>query len=203
MHRGEDEVSKESCEGLPGGQGRKRRYRTSLSDRRACMLVPAKSLSRAWLFATPWTVAHQAPLSMGFSRQGYLSGLPYPPPGDLPDPGIKPVSPVSPALQADSLPLSMGSPAVVLNYMFVYLWQEIRRSRKSAYYSIILLRAAITKDHRLGGLNSRDLFSHSLEAKSPRSRCRKIDFFWELSVCLVDGCLFPVFTHFPPCMSVS
>ena len=41
MHRGEDEVSKESCEGLPGGQGRKRRYRTSLSDRRACMLVPA------------------------------------------------------------------------------------------------------------------------------------------------------------------
>ena len=51
-------------------------------------------------FATPWTVAHQAPLSMGFSRQEYWSGLSFPPPGDLPDPGIKPGSP---ALQADSL----------------------------------------------------------------------------------------------------
>ena len=50
--------------------------------------------------ATLWTVTHQAPLSMGFSRQEYLSGLPFPSPGDLPDPGIKPVSP---ALQADSL----------------------------------------------------------------------------------------------------
>ena len=45
------------------------------------------------LFATSWTVAHQAPPSMGFSRQEYWSGLPCPPPGDLPDPGIKPVSP--------------------------------------------------------------------------------------------------------------
>ena len=47
-----------------------------------------------------WTVAHQAPLSMRFSRQEYWSGLPFPPPGDLPDPGIEPRSP---ALQADSL----------------------------------------------------------------------------------------------------
>ena len=51
--------------------------------------------------ATPWTVAHQAPLSMGFSRQEYWSGLPFPSSRDLPDPGIKPGSP---ALQADSLP---------------------------------------------------------------------------------------------------
>ena len=50
------------------------------------------------LFATPWTVAHQAPLSMGFSGQEYWSGLPCPPPGDLPDPGIEPVSLMSPAL---------------------------------------------------------------------------------------------------------
>ena len=49
---------------------------------------------------TPWTVAHQAPLSMGFSRQEYWSGLPFPSPGDLPNPGIKPGSP---ALQADAL----------------------------------------------------------------------------------------------------
>ena len=47
--------------------------------------------------ATPWTAAHQAPLSMGFSRQECWSGLPFPPPGNLPDPGTKPASPVSPA----------------------------------------------------------------------------------------------------------
>ena len=56
------------------------------------------------LFETPWTVAHQAPLSMGFSWQEYCSGLPCPPPGDLPDPGTEPESPASSALQADSLP---------------------------------------------------------------------------------------------------
>ena len=62
-----------------------------------------KSLSRVlWtrLFAILWTIAHQAPPSMGFSRQEYWSGLPFPSPGDLPDPGIKPRSP---ALQADTL----------------------------------------------------------------------------------------------------
>ena len=55
---------------------------------------------------TPWTVAHQAPLSMGFSRQEYWSALPRPPPGDLPDPGIEPTSLMSPALQAGSLLLA-------------------------------------------------------------------------------------------------
>ena len=59
-----------------------------------------KSLSRVRLFATPWTVAHQAPPSMGFTRQEYWSGLPFPSPGDRPNPGIEPRSP---ALQADSL----------------------------------------------------------------------------------------------------
>ena len=59
-----------------------------------------KSLSHVRLFVTPWTVAYQAPLSMGFSRQEYWSGLPFPSPGDLPDPGIKPRSP---ALEADTL----------------------------------------------------------------------------------------------------
>ena len=59
-----------------------------------------KSLSCVQLFASPWTVARQAPLSMGFSRQEYWSGLPFPSPGDLPNPGIEPGSP---ALQADIL----------------------------------------------------------------------------------------------------
>ena len=64
------------------------------------MKVKVKLLSRVQLFATPWTVAYQAPPSMGFSRQEYWSGLPFPSPGDLPDPGIEPQSP---AFQADTL----------------------------------------------------------------------------------------------------
>ena len=59
-----------------------------------------KSLSRVRLFVTPWTVAYQAALSMGFSRQECWSGLPFPSPGDLPDPGIEPGFP---ALEADAL----------------------------------------------------------------------------------------------------
>ena len=55
-------------------------------------------LSRVQFFVTPRTLAHLAPLSMGFSRQEYWSGLPFPPSGDLPDPGTIPVSPMSPAL---------------------------------------------------------------------------------------------------------
>ena len=59
-------------------------------------------LSHIWLFATPWTVACQAPLSMGFSRQEHWSGLSFPPPGDPPHLGIKPTSPVSPASAGNS-----------------------------------------------------------------------------------------------------
>ena len=56
-----------------------------------------KSLQSCQLFVTPWTVVCQAPLSMGFSRHEYWSGLPFPPPGDLPDPGIQPASLMFPA----------------------------------------------------------------------------------------------------------
>ena len=63
--------------------------------------MKVESLSCVRLFATPWTVAYQAPPSMGFSRQECWSGLPFPSPGDLPDPGIEPWSPT---LQADALP---------------------------------------------------------------------------------------------------
>ena len=64
------------------------------------MKVKVWSLSRVRLFATPWIVAYQTSLSMGFSRQEYWSGLPFPSPGDLPDPGIEPGPP---ALEADAL----------------------------------------------------------------------------------------------------
>ena len=66
------------------------------------MKVKVKLLIHVRLFAVPWTVVYRASLSMGFSTQEYWSGLPFPSPGDLPDPGIKPWSP---ALQADSLSL--------------------------------------------------------------------------------------------------
>ena len=96
-------------------------------------LLLLSCFSRVQLFVTLWTVARQAPLSMGFSRQEYWSGLPCPPPGDLPDPGIQPRSS---ALQADSLLLiHQGTP----------------------YLSA---RAGITEYHGICGLNIRNLFSH-------------------------------------------
>ena len=70
-------------------------------------------LSRVWLFVTPWTVACQAPLPMAFSRQEYWSGLPRVPLGDLPHPGIKPASLLSPALEAGSLLLAPPVKSVV------------------------------------------------------------------------------------------
>ena len=67
--------------------------------RALCML---SHFSCVQLFVTPWTVAHQAPLSMGLSRQEYWSGSPCPPPGNLPDPEIEPDSPAFPVLHVDS-----------------------------------------------------------------------------------------------------
>ena len=65
-----------------------------------CIIGEVKSLSRVWLFVTPWTVAYQGPLSVGFFRQEYWSELPFSSPGDFPNPGIKPRSP---ELQEDAL----------------------------------------------------------------------------------------------------
>ena len=95
-----------------------------------------------WLFAIPWTVAHQVPLSMGFPRQEYWSGLPIPS-GDLPDPGIKPMSPAAPSLVGRSLQLNhLGSPILTLDStnLLIYLWITLicRLFRFSAYWNIIL-----------------------------------------------------------------
>ena len=70
-----------------------------------------KLLSRVLLFVTPWIVAHQAPLSTGFSGQEYWSGLPFPSPGDLPNPGIETRSP---ALRADSLSFELPQEALLI-----------------------------------------------------------------------------------------
>ena len=82
--------------------------------------------SRVQLFETPWTVAHQAPLSMGFSRQEYWSGLLLPSPGDLPHPGIKPESPVAPASEADSLPLSSRGNPLYMGMIHKFYVKELR-----------------------------------------------------------------------------
>ena len=81
--------------------------------------VKVKSLSRVWLLATPWTVAHQAPPSMGFSRQESWSGLSVPSPGDLLDPGIEPTSP---ALRADALTSEPWGKPHLLLYLRKYLF---------------------------------------------------------------------------------
>ena len=93
----------------------------------ACRL---SCFNQVWLFVIPWTIAHQAPLSMRFFHQEYWSELPCPPPGDPPNPEIKPVSP---AQQVDSLPLShRGSPfkSIIFlrlketNFIFVETWER-------------------------------------------------------------------------------
>ena len=82
----------------------------------------AKSLSCVRLFATPWTAARQAPLSMGFSRQEYWSGLPCPPPGDLPNPGIEPGLLCLLHWQAGSLPSAPpGKPFFLLRGTSIFV----------------------------------------------------------------------------------
>ena len=89
-----------------------------------------KSLSRVRLLATPWTVAYQSPPSMGFSRQEYWSGLPFPSPGGLPNPGIEPGSP---ALQADALPSAPpGKPCSQVGISNCQLVTENQRVRTPA-----------------------------------------------------------------------
>ena len=101
-----------------------------------------KSLSRVWLFATPWTVADQTSKSMGFSRQEYWSGLPFPPPGDLPNPGIEPGSP---ALEADALtfepPGKVFSNESVLRIRWPKYWSfSLSMSPSSEYSGLISFR---------------------------------------------------------------
>ena len=102
--------------------------------------VKMKSLSCVWLFATPWTVAYQAPLSMGFSRREYWSGLPFPSPGDLPDPGIEPGSP---ALRADALtseppgkPRFHEAPLKSLKFPFCLNYQDLLLLPQKSEYTL-------------------------------------------------------------------
>ena len=112
------------------------------------------------LFDTLWTIAHQAPLSLGFPRQEYWSGLPFPSPGDLSDPGIEPMSP---ALQADFLPLShLGSPS---NYL---LKTKKSFKRKVFVPSLPLSQTTHTLQQIRWVLTSKAL---CIWTKSPRVSC--------------------------------
>ena len=90
------------------------------SENYLLLCVCAQSSSHVQLFAAPWTVAHQTPLTMEFSRQEYWSGLSFPSPRDLPNPGIEPESP---ALQADALPSELpGKPVKSVSTLLHNLW---------------------------------------------------------------------------------
>ena len=79
------------------------------------------NFSSVWFFVTPQTVARQAPLSMGFSRQEYWGSLPFPPPGDLPNPEIKPTSPASCALASGFFTTELGH-YLTATIFFIFLW---------------------------------------------------------------------------------
>ena len=87
--------------------------------------VKVKSLSRVWLFVTLWTVAYQASLSMGFSRQEYWSGLPFPSPGDLPDAGTEPMSLVSPTLACGFFTTSITWEALIYRMSCDVMWKSL------------------------------------------------------------------------------
>ena len=118
-----------------------------------------KLLSRVWLFAAPWTVARQAPLSLGFSRQEYWSGLQCPSPGDLPDPGIKPRSP---ALQVDSLPSEPPGKPYICMCMCMYIYMHMNINTHT--YNGFITWSILTKFSRvLYGRRNNDFFQGSME----------------------------------------
>ena len=100
-------------------------YTTGLYQLSVLQMKKCQSLSRVQLFATPWTVARPGPLSMEFSRQEYWSGLPCRPPGDLPSPGMEPMTPV----QADSLPLSHKGSHIYIYPLFFRFFLRIGHHR--------------------------------------------------------------------------
>ena len=102
-------------------------YCVSLLIARSCMCV----LSCVWLFVTPWTVACQAPRSMGFSRQEYWGGLPLPPPGDLPDPGTEPMSPALAGRLFTTEPA--GKPHSVLKFSYFKVLLKILHPAKPSW----------------------------------------------------------------------
>ena len=102
--------------------------------------MKVKSLVHVLLFVTLWTVAYQAPPSMGFSRQEYWLGLPFPSPEDLPDPGIKPRSP---ALEADTLTSQLtGKPL-----WYIYTMEYYSAVKKNTFASVLMRWMKLETDY--------------------------------------------------------
>ena len=101
------------------------------------VLLVLSCFNCAQLFETPWTVDHQTPLSMEFSRQEYWSELPCPPPGDLPEPEIKPMSLTSPALASGSFTTSTTWEIYLL--LMYHLWRNVHSNFLSVFYWSIYL----------------------------------------------------------------
>ena len=125
-----------------------------------------KSLSTVQLFATLWTVAYQAPQSMGFSRQEYWSGVPFPSPGDLPNPGIEPRSR---ALQADALLSELPGKPLLMGAVQIKWEKEIIRS--STHFSYFLF-------NRYYGFCSRAVAKHRLWIQCIIFVPIRIDYLW-------------------------
>ena len=128
--------------------------------------IVVELLSHVQLFATPWTVAHQAPLSMGFPRQECWSGLPFPSLGDLPNPGVKPGSP---ALQADALTSEPpGSP--LFNFTSVFKWIQFCPPSFALPYLLYwaFQAALVVKNWPTNAGDIRDMGSIPRLGRSPR-----------------------------------
>ena len=115
----------------PGDSLQQRRARAGWT--RLCVRL-LSCFSRVWLLKTLWTVARQVSLSKGFSRQEYWSRLPCPPPGGLPDPRIKPTSPMSPILQVDSL---SAEPSIWDNNASVWYFCFISDFNGNTFYMML------------------------------------------------------------------
>ena len=105
------------------------------------------SLSHVQLFVTPWTITHVTPLSMGFSRQEYWSGMPRPPPGDCPNPGMEPMSLMSPALAGRFFTASATweAPSAVqcrqINKYYYRCQKKKKKKEKNVYCGFVCKRA--------------------------------------------------------------
>ena len=143
-------------------------------------------LSRIQLSSTPWTARHQAPLSMGLSWQEYWSGLPFPPPGDLPDPGIEPVSSNCRTLHCVSCTAGhqrspkeiCGKPTIV----FFLKWVPTLKSGFPFLYSIYLTLSPF-RSHRLCCLPFSWVFSPSTHKNSFQT----YHFLLYLNLCLLNS----------------
>ena len=150
------------------------------------MEVKVKSLSHVWLFATPWTVAYQTPPSMGFSRQQYWSGLPFPSPGDLPNPGMEPGSP---ALQADALPSEPRGKSLYNMNSIVFTSQCHCVSKRPIDLSISQVKVVNKASVSCGATSSYLIYMYSKLRKEMREKkrqknvwkCNSIYIVWKTS----------------------